>query len=455
MKKLKRSFASIFVMLFLFTNVVFGEDFVKNEEFLDAIKEYILTNYAGEVSEEELYDGAVRGMFDKLDAHSIYMDKETSDDFNEEVSGKLYGIGALIGLRNGKVKIIEPLDDSPAKKAGLLPGDIIIGVDGEEFKEVKDTDTVLSKIKGDKGTEVILTIDREGKKFDTKLIRDEVKINPIKHKVIKGDLGYLKIGEFNANATKSTTKAIEELKKNNVKKLVLDLRGNPGGRLIDVVNIADYFVPKGKVVTIRDAKGNYEEYNSSGDLAFEKIVVLIDNGSASASEILAGAVQDTKAGMLVGEKSYGKGTVQKVLPLRNGESVKLTIAKYYLPSDRTIDHTGIVPDIEASRFPESLNLEEMQELKMDKKLAKNEAGLDVLGLQERLSILGYKISDAQGIFGESTENAVKAFQRDNNLYTYGAADLTTLEKINEKFGEYMLSEKMDNQLNKAIEILSK
>lgn len=454
MKLVKRGLASILIIVFLFSNVAFGEDFVKDEEFFNAIKGYIMKNYAGEIKEEDLYDGAIKGMFEKLDLHSTYMDKQDSGEFTQEVKGKLYGIGALIGIKDGNIIIQEPLEDSPAKKGGILPGDVIIAVDGNNTEKITDVNKIIDKIKGDKGTTVTLTINRNGKTFDVKLIRDEIKINPVKYRVIQGNIGYLKISEFNENVTDGVEKAISELKKSGVKKIVLDLRGNPGGGLRDVVDVAEYFV-KGNVVTIKDAKGNSTNYISPGAPVFDNVAVLIDDGSASASEILAGAIQDNKVGVLIGEKSYGKGTVQTVLNLKNGEMIKLTIAKYYLPSGRTIDHTGLIPDIEVSRFDSSVNIDELQELNVDKKTYKSDAGLHILGIQERLNVLGYKIDDPKGIFGDSTYNAVKKFQSDNNMYSYGTADLSTLSKLNEKFSEYILSDKMDNQLNKAIEILNK
>lgn len=451
MKMLKKCIIPIFIGMLLCSNTAFAEDFPKDEDFFNAIKGYIIKNYAGEISEEELYDGAVKGMFEKLDKHSVYMDKKESQEFTEEVKGKLYGIGALIGVRDGKIRIQEPLDDSPAKKGGLLPGDIIIAIDGNLIGEVNEVEEVIDKIKGDKGTTVTLTIDRSGKKFDVKLVRDEIKINPVKYKILQDDIGYLKITEFNENVSNGVEKAVDELKKLGVKKIVLDLRSNPGGGLKDVVDVSKYFV-KGVVVTVKDSKGVSQIYKSKGEPVFENAAVLIDDGSASASEILAGAIQDNKVGTLIGEKSYGKGTVQTILNLKNRESIKLTIARYYLPSGRTIDHTGLLPDIQAPRF--NIDIENFEELDMDTVLHKSDAGINVLAVQNRLQILGYNIEDTKGIFGDSTFNAVEKFQKDNELYPYGSADLSTLKKINEKFAEYMLSDKMDNQLNKAIEILN-
>ncbi|SHH33418.1 S41 family peptidase [Tepidibacter thalassicus] len=453
MKLFRKTFMTLLITVLLFSNIAFGEEIVKNEEFFNDIKNYIIKNYAGEITEEELYDGAIKGMFEKLDKYSIYMSKEINEEFNEYVKGKMYGIGALLGVRDGKVKIIELLDNSPAKKAGLMPEDIIIAVDNKEIGKIKDIKSLINMIKGDKGTKVTLTVERDRNKFDVTITRDEIKINPVKYKVINNNIGYIKISKFNSNVVDGVKNAVEKLKQKGIKKLILDLRGNPGGGLKGVVEASKYFVPKGKVVSVKYKNGKTKEYYSKGEVAFDDVVVLIDNSSASASEILAGAIQDTNSGTIIGQRSYGKGTVQTVIPLKNGESIKLTIAKYYLPSGRTINGTGITPDIEVPRY--LVDLDDLLNLSPDKKLFKNDAGLDVLALQQRLNILGYKIDDAMGVYQDSTFDAVTAFQRDNNLYPYGVADITTIKKLNEKFLEFILSEKMDNQLKKAIEILSK
>lgn len=455
-RRLKRSAAVLLIAVMSFTSLSFGEEFKKDMEFFDAAKQYILNNYAGEVTEEQLIDGAVKGMYDSLDKHSMYLDVEENKQFTEDVQGTFSGIGAQIGLRDGSVAIIEPFENSPAIRAGLLPGDIIRAIDGEEIKEVKNLSDIVEKIKGPKGTPVKLMIERKGKSFEVTITRDEVVINPVKSRVLENGIGYIKITEFNKTATQNTLTAIEELKAKGINKLVLDLRGNPGGGLLDVVGIAQEFVPKGNIVKIQYKDGTENSYPSYGNVKFGKVAVLVDESSASASEILAGAMQDTKAGVLIGKNTYGKGTVQKVLNLKNGEAIKLTIAKYLLPSGRSIDHTGLVPDFIAERYVESIvDLSKLQNLPTDKGMRAGDAGLDVLGLQERLVMVGFNTSDPKGIYGQPTAAAVAAFQKSQGLHPYGVADKTTLSALSESFSKFMLSDQMDNQLSKALDYLRK
>ncbi|CAH2215105.1 S41 family peptidase [Tepidibacter aestuarii] len=453
MKKTGRFLCSLVTVMILITNIAFADDFVKNEEFFNAVKKYIMNNYAGEVTEDELYDSAIKGMFEKLDKHSIYMDKETNESFTESVNGKMYGIGALINVKDGKLNIVEPIEDSPAQKAGIMPGDTIVGIEDERLGEIKDLKEVINKIKGDKGTNVNLTISRNGKEFKVDIKRDEIKIKSVKYRVIEGDVGYIKISQFTTDVEDEVQAAVDELKKQGINKAVLDLRGNPGGSLSAVVEVSKHFVPKGKVVIVRDAKDKVINHYSKGEVAFDKLAVLVDENSASASELLSGAIQDTKSGTLIGKTTYGKGTVQTILPLKNGEGIKLTIAKYYLPSDRSIDGTGVTPDIDCDRY--DIDADKLMELDKNTKLSKGDAGLEVLAVQERLEAMGYDITDPKGVYQDSTFKAVEKFQQDTGIYPYGAADLTTLSKINEEFVKYMLSDKMDKQLKKSIEILKK
>lgn len=453
-RRLKRTAAIALIAVMSFTSLSFGEDFKKDMSFFDAAKEYILNNYAGEVTEDQLIDGAVKGMYDSLDKYSTYLDAEENKQFTEDVSGTFSGIGAQISLTNGNVTIVEPIENSPALKAGLLPGDIIRAINNEEIKEVNNLSDVVEKIKGPKGTAVKLLIERKGQTFEVSITRDNVVINPVKWRELESGIGYIKITEFNKAAVQSTLGGIGELKSKGINKLVLDLRGNPGGGLLDVVGIAQQFVPRGNIVKIKYKDGAENSYPSYGDVKFARVAVLVDESSASAAEILAGAIQDTKSGVLIGKNTYGKGTVQKLLNLKNGEAIKLTVAKYLLPSGRSIDHTGLVPDIKAERYIESIvDLGKLQSLPADKPLKSGDAGLDVLGLQERLSILGYKTSDAKGIYGQATAAAVSSFQSSKGLYPYGVADKTTLGAISESFSKLMISDKMDNQLNKALEYL--
>lgn len=433
------------------------QDIEKDMEFFSATKNYIIKNYAAdEISEEELIDAAVKGMFDALDKHSVYLDAQQNEQFSEEVEGSFTGIGALIGVRDGNVTILEPIENSPAIEAGLLPGDIIRAVEGEEITDTENLKEIVDRIRGEEGTSVKLTIERRGKRFDVSVKRAQVELNPVKYRELGNGIGYIKLSEFSKVSIKNMGKAVNELKSQGNSKLVLDLRGNPGGGLVDVVAIAQDFVPKGKVVTIKYKNGSESSYPSYGTPVFSKVAVLVDSGSASASEILAGAIQDTGAGVLIGENTYGKGTVQKLLPLKNGEAIKLTIAKYVLPSGRSIDQTGLVPDIAAGRFAdEVVDIGDLTPFETDHAMKKGDAGLDVLALQERLQLLGYAVTDPKGIYGDSTEAGVSSYQGKVGMAQSSEASTQTLSSLSADFSKFMLSDDMDNQLKTALEYLKK
>lgn len=345
MKKLKPISILLFTTIILSTNIAYAEQIVKDQSYFDAVKEYVMDNYALEVTEEQLYDAAIKGMFDSLDPYSTYMDKEQYKDFMEETTGNFAGIGAVVGKKDEGFYIVSINPDSPASKAGLKPMDLLISVNDISIDMKQETESLVKIIRGEAGTSVKLTIKRDNETIAMNIKRAEIQINPIEYKKLENNLGYIKIKEFNNNTYTNITKAIQDLKKQDTKKLVLDLRGNPGGSLDQVLKIANYFVPKGKSLEVQYKEGQPDIYYSTGDIQFDKVVVLIDGNTASASEILAGAIQDTKAGTLIGTISYGKGVVQDLYPLKNGEAIKLTIAKYVLPTGRSINLKGLTPDV--------------------------------------------------------------------------------------------------------------
>jgi len=347
-KYLKKCLLVITVLTMLLPSLSYGETITKDQEFFNAVKEYIQENYALEVSEEELYDAAIKGMFDSLDPHSRYLTIEETKTFIEDSQGSFAGIGASIGKRDDGFYIIETFPNSPARKAGLLPMDKIIKVDGEAISINMEITEVVEKIKGPEGTEVRIVIQRDEEMKEIKITRAIIKVNSVESKVLEEGIGYLRIREFNSNITRDVSIEIAKLQIAGVEKIVLDLRGNPGGLLNEAINVSNFFTPKGKILEVRYKNKPAEVYSSNGNQKFEKVAVLIDGSTASAGEILAGAIQDTNSGILIGEKTYGKGTVQDLFSLRNGEAIKLTIAKYILPSGRDINNVGIVPDITIS-----------------------------------------------------------------------------------------------------------
>lgn len=315
----------------------------------------IETRYVDGTDEGKLLDGAISGMVQSLgDPHSIYMDKDLYTKLMEHTEGAFGGIGVTMGFKDDKVTIISVLEDTPGEKAGLLAGDEIMAVDGTSVAELQPEEVVLC-IRGEVGTQVALTIHREGQEdTDYQLTRDTIHVPSVKGLKLEGtDLGYIRIASFAENTGKEFKEEFKKVKDEGARGLVIDLRQNPGGLITSCVEVAREVVPKGTIVSVVDKNGAKEEYASELEASQIPIVVLMDGGSASAAEILAGALQDTGAGKVVGVQSYGKGSVQIVVPLMNEDGLKLTVAKYYTPSGRSIDGTGITPDVEATLVPES------------------------------------------------------------------------------------------------------
>lgn len=312
------------------------------------------TDYVDEVSDEKLMENAINGMLSALDPHSSYLNAETFADMQEQTKGEFGGLGIEITMDNGWVKIISPIDDTPAFKAGLKSNDYITHINDTAVLGQTLTEAV-EKMRGRAGTKVKLTIRRRNTDaFDVTLTRDIIKIRSVKSED-KGDVGYLRISTFNENTTDMLKKEIKEIQKRREDKLagyVLDLRNNPGGLLDQAVSVSDVFLDKGEIVSIRPRRSEEIQRFSAqkGDLTNgAPIVVLINEGSASASEIVAGALQDHKRAVVVGVRSFGKGSVQTVIPVQAGDklgAIKMTTARYYTPSGRSIQAEGIKPDIE-------------------------------------------------------------------------------------------------------------
>jgi carboxyl-terminal processing protease len=312
----------------------------------------IKTDYVEPVSDKKLLQDAIRGMLVGLDPHSAYLDNEEYKELQEGTSGEFGGLGIEVTMENGFVKVVSPIDDTPAQRAGIKAGDLIVKLDEKPVKGMSINDAVKI-MRGEPGSPITLMIVREGEEAPLKITlnRDVIKVKSVKSKLLEKDYGYLRISSFQSGTGQSLTDAIAELKKENkavLKGLVLDLRNNPGGLLNAAVEVSDAFMQKGLIVyTEGRIKNSQISFNAAtGDLLNgAPLVVLINSGSASASEIVAGALQDQKRAVIMGEKSFGKGSVQTVLPTSNGGAVKLTTARYYTPSGRSIQAEGIEPDV--------------------------------------------------------------------------------------------------------------
>lgn len=308
---------------------------------------FIELKYVNQTDDINLIDGAIDGMVKSLgDPHSNYLSPKMYQSLKEQTQGSFAGIGVVMGMDNNKnINIVAVMEDSPGQKAGLAEGDQIIAVDGTPVTEMA-FDEVAAHVRGEPRTDVVLTIMRDGAQQDYTITRDNIKLKTVGHEMLDNNIGYIQIVSFSEDTAQEFMDAYTDLQNQGMQGLVLDLRNNPGGLLTACVDIAKNLVPKGNIVSIVDKDGNKEVYSSDLEQVQYPVAVLINKNSASASEILSGAIQDTKSGVIIGETSYGKGSVQTILPMMDDDAVKLTIAKYYTPSGRSIDGVGITPDIE-------------------------------------------------------------------------------------------------------------
>ncbi len=321
---------------------------------LDEIRRYVSVfnaikeAYVEPVDDKTLMHSAIRGLLLDLDPHSAYFDKQDAEEFDEQATGRYAGIGVeLMTEPDNTLRVVAPIDDTPAQRAGILAGDLIVAIDGKPLP----SDDSMSPLRGEPGSKVKLSIVREGKgkPFDVELVRETIRIASVKSRLLEPGYGYVRISAFQADTGADFQKQIDALQaKGKLRGLVLDLRSNPGGLLTAAVQVADDLLDKGTIVSTRGRIpiSDTEFKATPGDrLAGAPVVVLVDAGSASASEVLAGALRDNRRARIVGSRTFGKGSVQTVLPLDNGDSVKLTTARYYTPSGKSIQASGIVPDV--------------------------------------------------------------------------------------------------------------
>ena len=320
-------------------------------EVMDRIK----AAYVEPVDDKTLLENAIKGMLSNLDPHSAYLGPEDFQELQESTSGEFGGLGIEVGMEDGFVKVVSPIDDTPASRAGIEAGDLIVKINGAPTRGQSMTEAV-DKMRGKIGDKITLTLVRDGgTPFDVTLARAVIQVKSVKSQLLESGYGYIRITQFQVKTGEEVGKALAKLRKDNGKKLrglVLDLRNNPGGVLQSAVEVADHFLTKGLIVYTKGRIANSElRFSATGNDLSENVplAVLINGGSASASEIVAGALQDQKRGVLMGTDSFGKGSVQTVLPLANDRALKLTSALYFTPNGRSIQAQGIVPDIEVAR----------------------------------------------------------------------------------------------------------
>ena len=342
----------ILLSLISFQGVSSSENNIYNKiDLFGEVLEKINKEYVDEINQSESMDSAINGLLQSLDPYSAYMSPEIFNEMQTETSGEFGGLGIEVSMESGVVKVISPIDDTPASRAGIKAGDYIVKINDIQVQG-KSLSEAVDLMRGPVGSGIELTIRRRGEKkaLTFNIVREVIQIKSVKADLLEKNIGYIRLTSFNENSGKQIKKEINKFEENkNVKAYILDLRNNPGGLLSQAIKISDFFLNDGEIVSTKSRKAseNRKWFAKKGDLTNGKtIVVLINYGSASASEIVAGALKDHKRAILLGENSYGKGSVQSIIPLKNDGAIRLTVAKYYLPSGKSISEVGVSPDIE-------------------------------------------------------------------------------------------------------------
>tara|TARA_B100000029_G_scaffold131990_1_gene125843 strand:- start:205 stop:1347 length:1143 start_codon:yes stop_codon:yes gene_type:complete len=375
-KYLKIIFITLLSFLLNNSSISAGENNIYDKiDLFGEVLDKINKEYVEEINQSDVMDAAINGVLQSLDPYSGYMSPEILKEMQTETKGEFGGLGIEVGMEAGVVKVISPLDNSPAERVGVKAGDYIVKINNTQVQG-KSLAEAVELMRGPVGTDINITVRRRGEKkaLNFKITREIIEIKSVKSNIIDDEVGYIRLTSFNENSSDQIKKNIKNFKKEKkIKKFILDLRNNPGGLLSQAVKISDFFLEHGEIVSTKGRKKieNRKYFAKKGDLINgETLVVLINYGSASASEIVAGALQDHKRAILVGESSYGKGSVQSIIPLNNKGAIRLTISKYYLPSGKSISEVGVTPDIEIAEGSDEfrINTETDNQLKFAVKL---------------------------------------------------------------------------------------
>tara|TARA_B100001996_G_scaffold291913_1_gene232105 strand:+ start:258 stop:1394 length:1137 start_codon:yes stop_codon:yes gene_type:complete len=352
--KIIKYYSFILLLFFYLSSANSSEvDIYKKIDLFGEVLEKINREYIDEINQSESMDSAINGLLQSLDPYSSYMSPEILEEMQTETSGEFGGLGIEVSMEAGVVKVISPIDDTPASKAGLKAGDYIVKINDTQVQG-KSLSEAVDLMRGPVGSSIELTVRRRGEKkaLTFNITREIIEIQSVKSELLEENIGYIRLTSFNENSSDQIEKQIKKLKKNkNLNSFILDLRNNPGGLLNQAIRISDFFLENGEIVSTKSRKksDNRKWFAKKGDITDGKtLLVLINYGSASASEIVAGALKDHKRAIVVGENSYGKGSVQSIIPLKNRGAIRLTVAKYYLPSGKSISEVGVRPDIEVN-----------------------------------------------------------------------------------------------------------
>ena len=369
---INKSLAALLLIFSFFVSKAYSSEnnIYKKIDLFGEVLEKINNEYVDEVNQSESMDSAINGLLQSLDPYSAYMSPEIFNEMQTETSGEFGGLGIEVGMESGVVKVISPIDDTPASKAGIKAGDYIVKINNTQVQG-KSLSEAVDLMRGPVGSGIELTIRRRGEKkaLIFNVIREVIQIKSVKADLLEKNIGYVRLTSFNENSGKQIEREIKKLEKNDsVKSYILDLRNNPGGLLSQAIKISDFFLENGEIVSTkgRKASENRKWFAKKGDLTNgKKLIVLINYGSASASEIVAGALKDHKRAILLGENSYGKGSVQSIIPLKNRGAIRLTVAKYYLPSGKSISEVGVSPDIEIGEENEDFRIKTETDNQLD------------------------------------------------------------------------------------------
>ena len=343
------------------TSISAENNIYKKIDLFGEVLEKINEVYVDEINQSESMDSAINGLLQSLDPYSAYMSPEIFNEMRTETSGEFGGLGIEVSMESGVVKVISPIDDTPASRAGIKAGDYIVKIEDTQVQG-KSLSEAVDLMRGPIGSSIELTVRRRGEKKAIKfnIVREIIEIKSVKTDLLESNIGYIRLTSFNENSGEQIENEIKDLEKNqNVSAYILDLRNNPGGLLSQAIRISDFFLDNGEIVSTKSRKAseNKRWFAKKGDLINGKtLIVLINYGSASASEIVAGALKDHKRAIILGENSYGKGSVQSIIPLKNKGAIKLTVAKYYLPSGKSISEVGVSPDIEIDEDSEKFKI---------------------------------------------------------------------------------------------------
>ena len=361
---MKKKIFSFFFLIFLsYTNIVYSvnDEIYKKIDLFGEVLDKINKEYVDEVNQNEMMDSAINGVLQSLDPYSSYMSPEMYESMQTETSGEFGGLGIEVSMEAGVVKVISPIDNSPAYKVGVKAGDYIVKINDVQVQG-KSLNEAVELMRGPVNSDIEITVRRPGTKKSLifKITREIIKIQSVKTKLIE-NVGYIRLTAFNENSSDQIKKKIKEFKKNKkVTKYILDLRNNPGGLLSQAIRISDLFLDDGEIVSTKSRKTfeNRKWFAKKGDIiSGNTLVVLINYGSASASEIVAGALKDHKRAILIGENTYGKGSVQSIIPMKNKGAIRLTVSKYYLPSGDSISEVGVSPDIEVAESTDEFRID--------------------------------------------------------------------------------------------------